>query len=84
MTNKELNRDIKRLKIAVVKHRADNSVDNPKYYEQIEVFKKEFTRLYDADREFKVINRDNIVFMLRFNVLYRAIPFHQFGLMINI
>jgi hypothetical protein len=41
--------------------------------------KKEFRRLYDADRELKYVSKDNILRMLILNRRHRVIPFHQFG-----
>ena len=73
MTSKELNRDIKRL---------TKLVGTDKEYTP--EFEKEFRRLYYADSSMEYLNADSMRIMLRLNVRKRFIPFHQFGLMINI
>ena len=44
----------------------------------------EFKRLYFADKEFEAMNKESIKIMFRLNLRYRIIPFHAFGLFINI
>ena len=73
MTPKELNRDIKRL---------TKLVGTDKEYTP--EFEKEFKRLYYADTEMSYLNVESVKTLLRLNVRHRFIPFHQFGLMINI
>jgi hypothetical protein len=77
MTKQELNRDIKRL-FKEFKKAAEN-LEIEKYFEVAEELKKEFRRLYDADRELKYVSKDNILRMLILNRRHRVIPFHQFG-----
>ncbi len=85
MTNSELNRDIKRLKAAISKEQSKITQDNNEaYFKFIEdKAKPEFLRLYRADQEFTAINLQSIKIMLRLNVRFRIVPFHQFGLMIK-
>lgn len=86
MNTLELNRDIKRMAAALKQIEAKYSNDPAsEYYDYIEgKFKPEFKRLYGADNEFKYMNAASIRIMLRLNVRHRVIPFHQFGLMIEI
>jgi len=75
MTKQELNRDVKRLWNNHLK--CDN-------YDQIEkTVIPEFKRLYGADKDFKYLNRDNILRIMVLNRKYNIIPFHRFGLMID-
>lgn len=73
MTKQELNRDIKRLTKLV-------GTDK----EHTPEFEKEFRRLYYADSSMEYLNVESIKTLLRLNVRHRFIPFHQFGLMIEI
>lgn len=73
MTTQELNRDIKWL---------NKELKRKGYYSESD--KTEFVRLYGADREFKYMNRQSILIMFRLNLRYRFIPFHQFGIHIEI
>jgi len=73
MTNKELNRDIKRLSKVFGTEKAHTPE-----------FEKEFRRLYYADTSMKYLNAQSMRIMLRINVRHRFIACHQFGLMINI
>lgn len=80
MTVQELNRDIKRLVFNINKKKG-----TPEYYNYIQTgVKKEFTRLYHADSSFTSLTKNSLLIMLRLNVRYRFIEFHQFGLMINV
>jgi hypothetical protein len=74
MTNRELNRDIKRL----LKMKATDESGN-----QNQEFVKEFKRLYHADKEFTAMNAESIKIMLRLNLKYRIEPLHMFGIYIN-
>lgn len=79
MTTQELNRDIKRLRKSIVSHNGKDS-----YYSFIEnEAKKEFQRLYGADREFKYMNKESIKIMFRLNIRHRFQPLHNFGIFIN-
>lgn len=71
MKPKELNRDIKRLY-----KNAENLTESER--------NAEFKRLYFADEEFDFMNKESIKIMLKLNLRYRIIPFHVFGLSINI
>lgn len=87
MTAKELNRDVKKLN-AYIKGLRDN---NPKNEDNIAFFrdlghvaKPEFERIVGADPSFKSFNADSLRILLRLNLSHRFIPFHQFGLYIEI
>lgn len=81
MTKKELNRDIKRLGSEIYRM---SFKDQDKYIEYLEnKAKKEFTRLYYADKSFEYMNEKSTKLMLKLNVKHRFIAFHQFGLMID-
>jgi hypothetical protein len=80
MTTQELNRDIKRLVASIKKKQG-----TPEYYDYTaNEAKAEFMRLFRADQEFRYMNKHSIRMMLRLNVLYRYVPFHHFGIMINL
>lgn len=84
MTTKELNRDIKRL-LNTYKALNELKMDNDTYFKSIELsIKPELKRLYYADQEMKYMTKDSILILLRLNVRFRVIPFHQFGLFINL
>tara|TARA_R110000772_G_scaffold46279_2_gene105684 strand:+ start:551 stop:811 length:261 start_codon:yes stop_codon:yes gene_type:complete len=81
MTKAELNRDIKRLGAEIYRMSFE---DSDKYFEYKDTTaRKEFERLFWADKEFEYMNLNSIKLMLRLNVAHRFIPFHQFGLMIK-
>lgn len=87
MTIAELNKDIKRLSKYVkgIHQAADMMKDNTAYFRDIEaVAKPEFIRLFYAADDFKAISKDSILILLRLNLSHRFIPFHQFGLKIEI
>ena len=71
MTNRELNRDVKRL----ARHHEG--------MEAVDVI-KEIRRLYFADAGFTALNKKNILRLLRLNLIYRAVELHQFGLYIDL
>lgn len=76
MTKQELNRDCKRLlKLAI---------ENSRNLESEGQIRSEIQRLYCADREFRALNRQSILILLRLNLRYRAIPLHNFGLFIEL
>lgn len=83
MTKRELNRDIKRLANRV-KMLGGINYPSDKYDTEVEEIKKEYRRLYYADTTFNSYNTFSILVMIRLNVRYRIIPFHQFGLMIDV
>lgn len=78
MTKAQLNRDVKNLFKNFEKIK---SQDN--YYEQVEILKKEYQRLYNADNKFEYLTRDNILRMMVLNRKHRVIQFHQFGIFIE-
>jgi hypothetical protein len=84
MTNNELNRGIKRLLNEVKK--LDTSVNNGDeyFFKVANVIKPEFIRLYYADTNFSAMNINSIKIMIRLNLSFRFIPFHQFGINIDI
>jgi len=85
MTNKELNRDIKRLQIAFQKHWATFSlIPNNDYYKQTDLLHKEWKRLYYADSDCSAMNLNSFKFMYRVNLRERIIPLHTFGLNIEL
>lgn len=86
MTTRELNRDIKRLN-AAIKAMPSGPSDQHKetYYKFIADYaKKEFTRLYFAADDFKVLSKESILILIRLNLRHRFIAFHQFGNKIEI
>jgi hypothetical protein len=82
MTKQELNRDVKRL-VKSIKSLDNTNLDT--YYKQVnEIISKEFKRLYYADDSFSSLSANNIRMMLRINLKFRFIPFHNFGLNIDL
>jgi len=82
MTTKELNRDIKRL-VKNIHNLMGKDFDA--YFEYIHNdAKKEFIRLYYADKEFKYMNKQSVLIMFRLNISYRFVEFHRFGSHIEI
>ena len=84
MTNQELNRDIKRLYKAYKSKVSENTSnwtheDWRKYENQENAFKKEFQRLYYADRNFDVLNATTLKMMISLNNSLRVVAFHVFG-----
>lgn len=82
MTKQELNRDIKRLANEIYRISFDTQ---EKYFEYLEKeAKKEFIRLYNADRNFEYMNGKSVLIMLKLNLTNKFIPLHTFGLNIDI
>jgi hypothetical protein len=81
MTQRELNRDIKRLGAEIYRMSFQDQNEYFKYLEN--VAKPEFIRLYHADGSFEFMNLSSIKIMLRLNVAHKFIALHQFGLNIN-
>ena len=71
MTNRELNRDVKRL---IRHHEGMQAVD----------VINEIRRLYFADNGFTALNRKNILRLLHLNLIYRAVELHKFGVQIDL
>lgn len=77
MTNKELNRDIKRLYTAI----ENSELERDAFYEWLETYaKKEFKRLHGADREFTAITKDNLVRLMIINRRWNFISHYTFAL----
>jgi hypothetical protein len=73
MTNRELNRDYKRLARRVVAWRnTDGYWENNREAE----IKKELSRLYYADPEMFRLNRTSILIFLALNQSFRVVPLH--------
>lgn len=79
MTPQELNRDVKRLITKV--NKASGDIYREEVYQEI---CKEIKRLYYADDNFIAMNKSSVLAMIRLNGMYRVIPFHQFGININL
>jgi hypothetical protein len=76
MTNSELNRDIKRLYKSV---KTLENTNNEKFFDAIQnESKKEFTRLYFADKKAEFITKDSLLKMMVLNRRYCFIAFHNF------
>lgn len=86
MTKQQLNAAVKKLTNDYKTHAATaNDEIPPGYFDHIEkVIKPEFSRLYGADNTLKSFTADNLRRLIRLNVKLRVIPFHQFGLMIDL
>jgi len=79
MTNRELNRDIK--KLAKKELSLSTLPNNDSYFDTIDTFiKPEFKRLYNADNEFKAMNKASVLIMLRLNLRHVIVQLHHFGL----
>ena len=76
MTPRELNKDIKSLK--------DKCVRNYPSQSEEEDVKKEFLRLYLADRKFEYMNKQSVLIMFRLNLRFRFVGLHTFGLHLNL
>lgn len=86
MTKQQLNAAVKKLANDYKHHAstANNKIPSG-YFEYIDtVIKPEFKRLYGADDTMKSFTADNLRRLIRLNVKLRVIPFHQFGLMIEL
>jgi hypothetical protein len=44
----------------------------------------EIKRIYYADPEFKYLNRNSILILLKLNLIFRVMPFRQFGIKIEL
>lgn len=91
MTPRELNREIKSLGFRFKAEFLDagltmsspqkdwNTMDK-----NLKEMRKEFERLYQADRSFSIMNQTSILIMLRLNATLRVVPQHLFGAYINL
>jgi hypothetical protein len=87
MNNNKFNKDIKQLNKAIFK--ASQKVDIIGNIDDYFAFingeaKKEFLRIYNANNTFEDLNKVSILILLRLNLLFRFIPFHSFGININL
>lgn len=76
MTDKELNRDIKRLYCEHYSRTFENIGDFFKWWEA--EGRPESMRLYNADKKAERINLNSFKAMCRLNISRRIIPFHIF------
>ena len=85
MTNKELNRDIKRLQSAFQKHWASyTDTFDTNYIVQSDILHKEYKRLLYADKDCSAMNLNSFKFMYRVNLRERIVPLHTFGINIEL
>ena len=77
MTNRELNRDVKRL-YKRCKKNLKSTQDWSVYDLEMEFLAKEYKRLFYADREMKVLSKQSVLMMLSLNNSYRFVPLHHF------
>lgn len=76
MTNKELNRDIKRLYKNVQLAKKKTSEE---YFNLIENdYRKEFIRLYGADNRAEILTKDSLLKMYRLNLSYQYVELYRF------
>lgn len=71
MTKQELNRDCRKLVIHYIKGVGSGELD---------AFEKEFTRIYDADKEFTYLTPKNALNLIRINLTCRFKPLHLMGI----
>jgi hypothetical protein len=88
MTTSELNRDIKRLKTAVLKAEAATNAagntDHSTWFVYLETAKKEYYRLFMADNTFASLTKTNLLIMIRLNSRFRFVEFFKFGMYIDL
>ncbi len=88
MTTQELNRDIKRLKTAILKAEnatnAGGNTDHTKWFEYLETAKKEYYRLFTADNTFSCLTKNSLLIMIRLNSRFRFVEFFKFGMYIDL
>lgn len=83
MTTKELNNKIRKLYNEVSKLQSEQS-NLDVFFSIIDTeIKPKYTTLYYADDSFKSLTKESILILIKLNLRYRFIPFHQFGLNIN-
>ena len=76
MTNKELNRDIKRMLKTTIELKTTALLFDG-------LLEKEFKRLYYADPSASSLNLKSLKIMMRLNQKYRFIAFHTFYISID-
>jgi len=78
MTAKELNRDIKRLRLKIEKMK--HSENHEEWFKFIDnEAKQEFIRLYHADTSMQSMSKQSIIIMIGLNVSHRFLPLHNFA-----
>lgn len=84
MTTKELNNKIRKLYNEVSKLQSEQT-NLDVFFSIIDTeIKPKYTTLYYADDSFKSLTKESILILIKLNLRYRFIPFHQFGLNINL
>lgn len=81
MTKAELNRQIKKLSNDWKKLQS-SPADN--YFSQKDELGKELKRLYHVDPNMEYMNASSLRIMIRLNLSFRVIPFHHFGIQIEL
>lgn len=84
--SRELNKRVKKLNdfIVGISKGAEMSGNNTAFFDSVEkVVKPEFKLIYGFDDTFTLLNKQSVLFMIRTNLRFRIIPFHQFGLNIE-
>lgn len=85
MTKQELNAAVKRVANKYKNNSPKEGEDLDPYFKWVEnEIKPEVLRLYRADTTLQSLTADNLRRLLRLNVLLRVIPFHQFGLHVEL
>ena len=83
MTTKELNNKIRKLYNEVSKLQSEQT-NLDVFFSIIDTeIKPKYTTLYYADDSFKSLTKESILILIKLNLRYRFISFHQFGLNIN-
>jgi hypothetical protein len=80
MTAKELNQDIEKLHEGLLKaYYALTEEGYQDYYDYVAKAQKEFIRLYNADRDLKIMSIASVNIMLTLNLKYKFVPLRTFG-----
>ena len=83
MAERELNRDIKKLKNSLQNRPKDETIGE--FCDYVEkVAKPEFKRLYGADSGMTALSKNNVLIMLALQAKHQFIPVQKFGLEIEI
>lgn len=82
MTNAEQNKAVN--KLAKDYSNLDKKYSDDEYWVQREKLINEYKRLYNADNTLSKLNADNVRRMIGLNLVMRAIPFHMFGIHIEL
>lgn len=82
MTAQQINNKAKQLHNKVV---ALDKLDNDTYFEVLEKeIKPLFLEIYNSNKTFELMNKQSVLIMLVLNNRFRIIPFHMFGININL